>query len=148
MYVSSTVCLLCVTSITQGLSEDVSISKFFDDPMLLELARQDVMLLNLIYIIYMTLYMYMYIVHVIILQASCISDSNAYAHIENVACVREGKLSMCLKAEQYVWYTINRAKKNSIAINTKLRRINFITQVSKACKVTLAHLSPESNVRL
>ena len=27
----------------QGLSEDVSISKFFDDPMLLELARQDVM---------------------------------------------------------------------------------------------------------
>ena len=26
----------------QGLSEDVSISKFFDDPMLLELARQDV----------------------------------------------------------------------------------------------------------
>ena len=28
---------------SQGLSEDVSISKFFDDPMLLELARQDVM---------------------------------------------------------------------------------------------------------
>ena len=28
----------------KGLSEDVSISKFFDDPMLLELARQDVML--------------------------------------------------------------------------------------------------------
>jgi hypothetical protein len=27
----------------QGLSEDVSINKFFDDPMLLELARQDVM---------------------------------------------------------------------------------------------------------
>ena len=27
----------------QGLSEDVSISKFFDDPMLLELARQDVL---------------------------------------------------------------------------------------------------------
>nr|XP_002129683.1 116 kDa U5 small nuclear ribonucleoprotein component [Ciona intestinalis] len=27
----------------KGLSEDVSISKFFDDPMLLELARQDVM---------------------------------------------------------------------------------------------------------
>ena len=26
-----------------GLSEDVSINKFFDDPMLLELARQDVM---------------------------------------------------------------------------------------------------------
>ena len=25
----------------KGLSEDVSISKFFDDPMLLELARQD-----------------------------------------------------------------------------------------------------------
>ncbi|TRY59810.1 hypothetical protein DNTS_035239 [Danionella cerebrum] len=28
----------------KGLSEDVSISKFFDDPMLLELAKQDVML--------------------------------------------------------------------------------------------------------
>lgn len=28
----------------QGLSEDVSISKFFDDPMLLELAKQDVVL--------------------------------------------------------------------------------------------------------
>ena len=28
----------------QGLSEDVSINKFFDDPMLLELARQDVLL--------------------------------------------------------------------------------------------------------
>ena len=27
----------------QGLSEDVSINKFFDDPMLLELAKQDVM---------------------------------------------------------------------------------------------------------
>ena len=27
----------------QGLSDDVSINKFFDDPMLLELARQDVM---------------------------------------------------------------------------------------------------------
>lgn len=26
-----------------GLSEDVNINKFFDDPMLLELARQDVM---------------------------------------------------------------------------------------------------------
>lgn len=26
------------------MSEDVSINKFFDDPMLLELARQDVML--------------------------------------------------------------------------------------------------------
>lgn len=25
----------------QGMSEDVSINKFFDDPMLLELARQD-----------------------------------------------------------------------------------------------------------
>ena len=25
----------------KGLSEDVSISKFFDDPMLLELAKQD-----------------------------------------------------------------------------------------------------------
>ena len=33
---------LC-SSHMQGLSEDVSISKFFDDPMLLELARQDVM---------------------------------------------------------------------------------------------------------
>ena len=30
--------------IFQGLSEDVSINKFFDDPMLLELAKQDVML--------------------------------------------------------------------------------------------------------
>ena len=29
--------------ILQGLSEDVSINKFFDDPMLLELAKQDVM---------------------------------------------------------------------------------------------------------
>ncbi|CAG9133733.1 unnamed protein product [Plutella xylostella] len=28
----------------KGLSEDVSINKFFDDPMLLELARQDVLL--------------------------------------------------------------------------------------------------------
>lgn len=28
----------------QGLSEDVSINKFFDDPMLLELAKQDVVL--------------------------------------------------------------------------------------------------------
>lgn len=28
----------------KGLSEDVSINKFFDDPMLLELARQDVTL--------------------------------------------------------------------------------------------------------
>ena len=27
----------------QGLSEDVSIIKFFDDPMLLKLAKQDVM---------------------------------------------------------------------------------------------------------
>jgi hypothetical protein len=27
----------------QGLSEDVSINKFSDDPMLLELAKQDVM---------------------------------------------------------------------------------------------------------
>ncbi len=25
----------------QGMSEDVSINKFFDDPMLLELAKQD-----------------------------------------------------------------------------------------------------------
>lgn len=31
-------------SAPQGLSEDVSISKFFDDPMLLELAKQDVVL--------------------------------------------------------------------------------------------------------
>jgi len=30
--------------LSQGLSEDVSINKFFDDPMLLELAKQDVML--------------------------------------------------------------------------------------------------------
>lgn len=30
--------------VPQGLSEDVSISKFFDDPMLLELAKQDVVL--------------------------------------------------------------------------------------------------------
>jgi U5 small nuclear ribonucleoprotein component len=28
----------------KGLSEDVSINKFFDDPMLLELAKQDVLL--------------------------------------------------------------------------------------------------------
>ena len=35
---------LCVIFVFQGLSEDVSINKFFDDPMLLELARQDVML--------------------------------------------------------------------------------------------------------
>jgi U5 small nuclear ribonucleoprotein component len=28
----------------KGLSEDVSVNKFFDDPMLLELARQDVTL--------------------------------------------------------------------------------------------------------
>ena len=27
--------------LSQGMSEDVSINKFFDDPMLLELARQD-----------------------------------------------------------------------------------------------------------
>ena len=42
--------LLCITTfvphflgviIVQGMSEDVSINKFFDDPMLLELARQD-----------------------------------------------------------------------------------------------------------
>ncbi len=31
------------TGLLQGLSEDVSINKFFDDPMLLELAKQDVM---------------------------------------------------------------------------------------------------------
>lgn len=35
--------MYCVC-IFQGLSEDVSINKFFDDPMLLELAKQDVML--------------------------------------------------------------------------------------------------------
>ena len=34
---------LIIALLIQGLSEDVSISKFFDDPMLLELARQDVM---------------------------------------------------------------------------------------------------------
>ena len=28
----------------KGLSEDVTINKFFDDPMLLELAKQDVLL--------------------------------------------------------------------------------------------------------
>ena len=38
--VSGVVCCACA----QGLSEDVSINKFFDDPMLLELAKQDVML--------------------------------------------------------------------------------------------------------
>lgn len=27
--------------VLQGMSEDVSINKFFDDPMLLELAKQD-----------------------------------------------------------------------------------------------------------
>ena len=32
-----------ITFLPQGLSEDVSINKFFDDPMLLELAKQDVM---------------------------------------------------------------------------------------------------------
>ncbi len=37
---TSVQCVLC----WQGLSEDVSINKFFDDPMLLELAKQDVML--------------------------------------------------------------------------------------------------------
>ncbi len=36
-------CFLSFSVLVQGLSEDVSISKFFDDPMLLELARQDVM---------------------------------------------------------------------------------------------------------
>ena len=34
----------CFSFFLKGLSEDVSINKFFDDPMLLELARQDVML--------------------------------------------------------------------------------------------------------
>ena len=32
-----------IVFVLKGLSEDVSINKFFDDPMLLELARQDVM---------------------------------------------------------------------------------------------------------
>ncbi len=32
---------LPVLLLPQGMSEDVSINKFFDDPMLLELARQD-----------------------------------------------------------------------------------------------------------
>lgn len=36
--------LSCSPHPLQGLSEDVSISKFFDDPMLLELAKQDVVL--------------------------------------------------------------------------------------------------------
>jgi len=41
-----TVCFATTTHLpgVQGLSEDVSINKFFDDPMLLELARQDVVL--------------------------------------------------------------------------------------------------------
>ena len=30
-----------ITGMPQGMSEDVTISKFFDDPMLLELARQE-----------------------------------------------------------------------------------------------------------
>lgn len=33
--------LMLVIWLVQGMSEDVSINKFFDDPMLLELARQD-----------------------------------------------------------------------------------------------------------
>ena len=33
--------LMLVIWLLQGMSEDVSINKFFDDPMLLELARQD-----------------------------------------------------------------------------------------------------------
>lgn len=37
-------CLCCYRCYVQGLNEDVSINKFFDDPMLLELAKQDVML--------------------------------------------------------------------------------------------------------
>ena len=32
---------MCVCVCVQGLSEDVNIGKFFDDPMLLELAKQD-----------------------------------------------------------------------------------------------------------
>ena len=35
-----------MTCLVQGMSEDVSINKFFDDPMLLELARQDADLTN------------------------------------------------------------------------------------------------------
>jgi len=37
-------CVQLCCCLLQGLSEDVSINKFFDDPMLLELAKQDVML--------------------------------------------------------------------------------------------------------
>ena len=52
MYACEHAHMVCVFSIfcfklsvyfVQGLSEDVSINKFFDDPMLLELAKQDVM---------------------------------------------------------------------------------------------------------
>ena len=34
-------CAVMTAIALQGMSEDVSINKFFDDPMLLELARQD-----------------------------------------------------------------------------------------------------------
>jgi len=34
-------CAVMTAFSLQGMSEDVSINKFFDDPMLLELARQD-----------------------------------------------------------------------------------------------------------
>ena len=37
-------CLALLTRFGQGLSEDVGINKFFDDPMLLELAKQDAVL--------------------------------------------------------------------------------------------------------
>ena len=39
---ATTVTTMFMTAIClQGMSEDVSINKFFDDPMLLELAKQD-----------------------------------------------------------------------------------------------------------
>lgn len=38
---SHSIKLMLVIWLLQGMSEDVSINKFFDDPMLLELARQD-----------------------------------------------------------------------------------------------------------
>lgn len=43
-YPRASACVTPPPSLLQGLSEDVSISKFFDDPMLLELAKQDVVL--------------------------------------------------------------------------------------------------------
>ncbi|KTG19978.1 hypothetical protein cypCar_00011696 [Cyprinus carpio] len=41
---ASYIIILIISLFLRGLSEDVSISKFFDDPMLLELAKQDVVL--------------------------------------------------------------------------------------------------------